>query len=278
VERLTVPDDRAPLQEWLVYLMHEATYRWADPYVRDRPVLDLGCGTGYGTASLAGIASRVVGVDVSGEAIRLATAAFGSSGAEFTQVADPSRHPLPFADGSFDAVVSFQVIEHLDRSGAYLAEASRVLAPGGVLLLATPDRATRLYPWQKPWNRFHVTEFDGPGLQRALAAQFANSEVLGMTLAPEFVGHEQARVRQARLMSLPFTVPRAPDVWRKAGLRLMTGAVALAARRRPPPPPAAVRPTIDVVSIGPAVEPRLFRMAVAHRAGDPPAAREPAGS
>ena len=68
---------------------------------------------------------------------------------------------MPFADASFGAVLSFQVIEHLDRPDAYLAEASRVLAPGGVLLLATPDRATRLYSWQQPWNRFHVTEYDG---------------------------------------------------------------------------------------------------------------------
>ena len=150
-------------------------------------------------------------------------------------------------------MLSFQVIEHLDRPGAYLAEAARVLVPGGVLLLATPDRATRLYSWQKPWNRFHVTEFDRRGLQRLLDTQFARSEVLGMTLAPEFVGHEEARVRQARLMSLPFTFPRAPDIWRKPGLQLMTGARRPGAAPRPPPPPAEVRPTIDVVSVGPAV-------------------------
>ncbi len=259
-----------------MYLLHEATYRWADPYVLGGRVLDLGCGTGYGTASLVGVASHVVGVDVSAEAIRLATGAFGESGAEFRQVADPSRNTLPFADGSFDAVLSFQVIEHLDRPAAYLAEAARVLVPGGVLLLATPDRATRLFSWQKPWNRFHVTEFDGRSLQRALDTQFARSEVLGMTLAPEFVGHEQARVRQARLMSLPFTFPGAPDLWRKPGLQLMTAAVAVAARRRPPPPPASVRPTVDVVSVGAGVEPRLFLMAVAHRAGGQRPAGEPA--
>ena len=59
-----------------------------------------------------------------------------------------------------------------------------------------------------------------------------------MTLAPEFVGHEEARVRQARLTALPFTFPGAPDIWRKPGLQLMTAGAALLARRRPPPPPA----------------------------------------
>ena len=57
----------------------------------------------------------------------------------------------------------------------------------------------------------------------------------------------------------------------------MTAGAALLARRRPPPPPAEVRPTIDVVSVGPDVSPRLFLMAVAHRAGQRPAAAEPAG-
>ena len=53
MERLEVPDDDAPVGDWLQYLMHDGTYRWAEPYARDRRVLDLGCGAGYGTASLA---------------------------------------------------------------------------------------------------------------------------------------------------------------------------------------------------------------------------------
>lgn len=269
MERLNVPGDDAPLQEWLVYLMHDATYRWADPYAEGRRVLDLGCGAGYGTASLAGIASHVVGVDVSEEAIGIATREFGTSGAEFRRIADPTRARLPYDDHAFDVVLSFQVIEHLERPEAYVAEAARVLAPGGVLLLATPDRAARLFGWQQPWNRFHVTEFDGPSLTAVLRTQFDETELLGMSLAPEYVGHEQARVRQARLTSLPFTFPGAPRWWRNAGLATMTEAVALAARRRSPAAAPAVRPGPEAVTIGADVAHRMFLLASARRAGAP---------
>ncbi len=235
MERVTEPDDDAPLEEWLVYLLHVATYRWAEPYARGQRVLDLGCGTGYGIASLAGVATQAVGVDVAAEAIDFATRTYGSDGAEYHLVADPSRVQLPFAAGSFDVVLSFQVIEHLERRAAYLAEAARVLAPGGVLLLATPDRATRLYGRQRPWNRFHLAEYDEAGLRADLAGSFASSEIAGMTLAPGLVEHEMARMRQAQVITLPFTFPGAPERWRQAGLGLLARAAEYRAGRRPPP-------------------------------------------
>jgi SAM-dependent methyltransferase len=268
VERLEVPDDDAPVGDWLQYLMHDGTYRWAEPHAQGRRVLDLGCGAGYGTASLAPVAERVVGVDVSDEAIAIAQREFGGSGAEYQRVDDPSRVQLPFADASFDTVLSFQVIEHLDRPEAYLDEAARLLTPGGSLLLATPDRAARLFAWQKPWNRFHETEYDGAGLAAVLHRSFATVELLGMTVAPEYLGFETGRYRQARLSALPFTFPGAPEAYRKAGLSAMTEAVAQLTRRRAPTDggDGPRRPTVDAIEIGPDVTPRLFLLAIAQRA------------
>ena len=80
-----------------------------------------------------------------------------------------SRKPLPFDDGAFDAVVSFQVIEHVPSVDAYLAEVARVLRPGGTFLCATPDRVTRLFARQRPWNRWHLEEFTQAGLAAAVS-------------------------------------------------------------------------------------------------------------
>ena len=89
-------------------------------------VLDLGCGDGQISRLLAGRGARVVGIDPTWNQIRVAHergggAAYARSGAA----------ALPFADGSFDAVVACLVFEHIDDVDAAIAEVARVLRPGG---------------------------------------------------------------------------------------------------------------------------------------------------
>ena len=89
-------------------------------------VLDLGCGDGQISRLLAGMGARVVGVDPTWNQIRVAHergggAAYARSGAA----------ALPFADGSFDAVVACLVFEHIDDLDDAIAEVARVLRPGG---------------------------------------------------------------------------------------------------------------------------------------------------
>jgi SAM-dependent methyltransferase len=211
-ERMVLEHYKSSPEDFVIYLMHEATYRFAAAYTAGKRVLDYGCGSGYGSAFIADGAASVVGVDVADDAIRYARATFARANLDFRTI-DPSA-PLPFPDGSFDVVLSFQVFEHVTDTDHYLREVRRVLTPNGRLVLATPDRSTRLLPAQRPWNRWHVHEYDRRGLRDVLARHFNDVQVLGMGGTPEVIGIELRRCRRIKWLSLPFTLPFLPDRWR----------------------------------------------------------------
>jgi ubiquinone/menaquinone biosynthesis C-methylase UbiE len=98
-------------------------------------VLDLGCGDGMRTGEIARRAQAVTGADVAETALRRAQDRHPEL--DFAWV--PSDGQLPFADNAFQAIWSSEVIEHVADTARWLSEARRVLAPGGRLLLTTPD-------------------------------------------------------------------------------------------------------------------------------------------
>jgi len=148
---------------------HLARYRFAARYAGGARVLDAGAGTGYGARELPNAASYV-GVDISSEAVTHARQAFGGPQAQFLSAACEA---LPFADASFDLVLAFEVIEHLERWPQLLSESKRVLRPGGVLFVSTPNKAwytaSRADAGPNPW---HVHEFDYAEFATALGSVF----------------------------------------------------------------------------------------------------------
>jgi SAM-dependent methyltransferase len=148
---------------------HVARYRFAARFAENARVLDDGCGSGYGTAELAN-AATVVGIDISADAVAHARRAFSRPGVDFIQSACQS---LPFAAASFDLVIAFEVIEHLEGWRQMLAEAHRVLRPWGVLLVSTPNKA-----WYNESraaagpNPYHVREFEYREFEEALQGVF----------------------------------------------------------------------------------------------------------
>jgi SAM-dependent methyltransferase len=193
-------------EEYVLHLMHRRSYLEAARLVASGRVLDLGCNVGYGTRILAATAGAVVGVDVSEKAI--ATARAGPHDERVTfQVVDGSR--LPFPSAEYDAVVSFQVIEHIVDCAGYLGELRRVLRPAGLAVLTTPNAPFRLDPGMPPWNAFHVHEYDSGELASVLRGVFPHVAVYGM-LANEplrsvelrRVSAEKQRARGARETAL----------------------------------------------------------------------------
>jgi SAM-dependent methyltransferase len=154
---------------------HLERYRWAAQFVAGKRVLDVACGTGYGTAILADAgAAQVDGFDCSREAIDFAKEAWPLPNVRF-DVAVTDR--LPVVNSSYDFYISFETIEHVDDDDALLAEARRVLRPGGSLLVSTPNREL-LDPGisinDRPFNRFHTREYCRDELDERLRRHFGN--------------------------------------------------------------------------------------------------------
>lgn len=261
-ERVVVEHFKATPEQYLIYLFHIVSYRFAERYTEGREVLDYGCGSGYGSADIAADARRVVGVDVSREAIEHAEAHFSVPRLKFALI-DPDR-PLTLPDESFDTVLSFQVIEHVHDPDRYLSEARRVLRPGGSLVLTTPNRRTRLLPAQRPWNRWHVTEYSERTLRRRLAPHFSAIEVLGMTGRRDVLEIELRRTLRARWLMLPATLPLFPDGLR---IRLLEQVQRLREARASGPAPGPHDCEFDesALSIAPGARPSVNLVTVARR-------------
>lgn len=220
-ERVIEEFYRSSPENYLIYLFHVATYEFARAYVEGRRVLDYGCGSGYGTHQIAASCERIIGVDIAGDAVDYACSHYQAPNLSYRRVEPADRAPLPFDSESFDTVLSFQVIEHIRDTNPYVSEIARVLKPGGVFVCATPDRSTRLLRWQKPWNVWHVHEYDADGLARALAAQFPNPQVLRMGGRSDILNIEIRRTRRLMWIMLPLTLPFLPESLRIHGLKLL---------------------------------------------------------
>ncbi len=147
---------------------HFSRYAFAARFAAGKRVLDIGCGTGYGTAELAKYAATTAGVDIAPDALDYARSHFAD--VQFDQA--PADR-LPFPDESFDFITAFEVIEHLTDWRTLVGEARRVLRPNGLFLVSTPNK--RYYAEARKNdgpNPFHTHEFEFDEFRAALAEYF----------------------------------------------------------------------------------------------------------
>jgi SAM-dependent methyltransferase len=164
---------------------HRAAYEIARTRRVGTRLLDLGCGSGHGVALLSADGGTVVGVD------RVAPdAEHRCSGVHYCR-ADIAG--LPFPHGSFDTVISFQVIEHLANPAPYLSAIANLLEVDGLALLTTPNRAL-----SDGVNPYHVHEFLSAELRDALTPHFDEVEVLGIGMSAPVRAYLEVRSRRIR--------------------------------------------------------------------------------
>lgn len=151
----------------VVWAEHYVRYIFASQFVKNKSVLDIACGSGFGThyLSLKG-ANSVVGVDISDETIKYARRKYSERKVKYV-VGNCEDIPLP--NNSVDIVVSFETVEHVEGYKKFLSEIKRVSKPGALLILSTPNK--EVYPEGNP---FHVKEFNYSDLNLLLSQNFKN--------------------------------------------------------------------------------------------------------
>lgn len=148
------------------YAVHLARYLPLRDLLKGRRVLDASCGEGYGSWIMAcqwGAAS-VVGLDISGEAIARAKARFTSPNLTFVDSSLETYLEEALGEGaeglSFDAIVSVETLEHLDRPQEAVARFKALLAPRGLIYLTIPNDAFYFGQGLRSLNKYHKHLFD----------------------------------------------------------------------------------------------------------------------
>jgi SAM-dependent methyltransferase len=153
-----------------IWYEHMHRYAFAAGFAAGRRVLDAACGEGYGSALMAHAGAKVLGVDIAQDSIDHARRRYaGVVGLSFAQ-GDVTRLDQ-YADASFDLITSFETLEHVAEQERMVAGFRRLLAPGGLLLISSPDKRTYsdLRGYQ---NEFHVRELYREQLEALLSAHF----------------------------------------------------------------------------------------------------------
>jgi SAM-dependent methyltransferase len=165
--------------------------RWLGQDLRGLRVLDVAGGDGYWAARVRGRGGRAVALDISEAKLRRGAALAAPPG-----LVRADALALPFADAAFDRVMSICAIEHFDDGGRALDEMTRVLAPGGELVMSA-DALTLAARWPRLYQahceRYHVRRtYSHDDLTRLLAQR-------GL----EVISHQyQFRTRWAQRMYL----------------------------------------------------------------------------
>lgn len=153
---------------------HVAAYGLAEPFFGPGRILDLGCGIGHSYHLLS--PRETVGTDIDEGALK------GQD--RETVVAD--MRELPFANGSFESVLSVHSLEHVPDPERVISEVFRILEPGGTAVFVTPNRLTFGRP-DEIIDPFHYIEFDWQQLDELCRERFTEVELAGIFGSPAYM-------------------------------------------------------------------------------------------
>jgi ubiquinone/menaquinone biosynthesis C-methylase UbiE len=161
---------------------HLHRYGIAMPFITNKVVLDIACGEGYGSKLIAANAHKVYGVDIDPVTVQNAINKYTAPNLSFIR---GSADNIPIADTSVDVVVSFETIEHHDKHEEMMTEIKRVLKPGGIMIMSSPEKTGDV-----SFNPFHVKELTRSEFIDLVCTHFKFSKfysqkiVFGSVIAP----------------------------------------------------------------------------------------------
>lgn len=149
-----------------------ARYIWALDKIIGKTTLDCGCGEGYGAAWLRKQGIDIIGLDCSREALYRTK----RNGLILSNILS-----MPFCTNSFEAVISFEVIEHLEDGDVYLSKIRYILVPDGIFIGSTPIRKPKKYQNGSPKNPCHKKEYYIEEINNLLKKHFEKVVLYGQT-------------------------------------------------------------------------------------------------
>ncbi len=143
----------------------------------DSIVLDIACGTGFGSNFLAKKGHSVVGADISEATILACSAKYSGKKLSF-QIMDGTK--IPYNNEYFDAVISFETIEHTTQYLEMLREFKRITKKGGSVILSTPNFLINS-PTGIVTNPFHTQEWTYDEFEKIINSVFSDNKIYGQS-------------------------------------------------------------------------------------------------
>ena len=158
---------------------HAARYVFAGRFCRDKKVLDVASGLGYGTDYLRKVGARVTGLEIDEDSVRHSRIQYPES--DFVR-GDAEQLPANW-DATFDVVVSFETIEHLPHPERFLAGVFQCLRPGGLFVCSTPNKDLFLLQGAQA---FHCKEYYSREFVRFIGSRFRVRSIYGQSFRPRW--------------------------------------------------------------------------------------------
>jgi len=176
-----VPERFVPEQHGISPIVYEHWHRYyfARAFSRDKVVVDIACGEGYGSRLLSDVASYITGIDNSSETILRARQTYSAPNLLYLEGSVAS---IPLQAAVADLVVSFETIEHVAaaQQQTMFDEVRRILKPGGIFLVSTPNLNSRFFTEGE--NKFHLREFSHTEFVAFCRERFRHVTLLGQNL------------------------------------------------------------------------------------------------
>lgn len=170
-----------------------AAYEFTKDFVIDKITLDAGCGEGYGAYYLSKYCKKIIGIDISAEAIEYARRTYNAENLEF-QVMDLRK--LEFQDSSFDAIISFAVIEHIKEYKVYISELRRVMKKDGICIISALNKITPI-----SLDAYHYQEFSPEELKELLFNYFSFVDLYGISgITERIINYRKKRLQLINLL------------------------------------------------------------------------------